>query len=132
MTKKSIAKGTFTVELKPEAQDKVGDISFGRYSLDKKFQGDLEATSKVDMLSAGADNGSGAYVAIEHVSGQLNGRNGAFLLMHSGTRTKDSQQLSVSVVPGCGTGELTGLEGKMTINIVDKEHFYELEYSLNA
>jgi Protein of unknown function (DUF3224) len=124
-----IAKGTFNVELKPVAQDKIDGITFGKYSIDKIFQGDLEATSKLDMLSAGADNGSGAYVAIEQVNGKLNNKSGTFVLVHSGTRTKDSQHLNVFIVSGCSTGELAGLKGTMTINIVGKKHFYELEYS---
>ncbi|HEY4205396.1 MAG TPA: DUF3224 domain-containing protein [Puia sp.] len=131
MGNKLIAKGRFEVKSNPESQNRDGDISFGRYTIHKTFSGDMEAVSRVEMLAAGADNGSGAYVAIEHVSGNLNGKTGTFLMIHNGTRTKDSQQLTVTVVPGCGTGELNGLEGKMMINIVGKEHFYELEYSLN-
>jgi hypothetical protein len=33
-------------------------------------------------------------------------------------------------VPDSGTGDLVGLAGKMTINIVDGKHFYEFEYTL--
>lgn len=125
-----IAKGTFTVAMKQEGQNKVGDITFGRYSIDKAFAGELEGTSKVDMLGAGSDNGSGAYVAMEHVSGTLNGKTGTFLFIHNGTMTKTSQEMTVTVVPGCGTGDLIKLEGRLTINIVGKEHFYVFEYSL--
>ncbi len=125
-----IAKGTFVVEMKPEGTTKDGDITFGKYSVQKTIMGDLLASSKLDMLSAVAENGSGSYVAIESVRGTLNGRSGTFVLMHNGTRTKTSQELTVTVVPGCSTGELTGLEGKFTINIVGKEHFYIFEYSL--
>jgi hypothetical protein len=114
--------------MKPERQDKVGDITFGRYIFDKVFKGDLEATSKVEMLAAGSDNGSGAYVAMEHVNGKLNGKNGTFVLTHMGTRTSYSQELTVLVVPGCSTGDLAGLEGKLSIDIIDKVHFYTLEY----
>lgn len=124
------AKGTFVVEMKPEGQNKIEDITFGKYSFQKTFKGDLEATSKVDMLSAGSDNGSGGYVAIEGVTGTLNGRSGTFVLMHTGTRSKTSAQLTVTVIPGCSTGDLIGLEGKLTINIVGKEHSYVFEYSL--
>lgn len=125
-----VAKGSFVVDLKPEMNNKVGDVTFGRYSIQKTFQGDLNATSKVEMLSAASDNGSGAYVAIESVTGTLHGRQGTFVLMHNGTRTKTSQELIVMVVSGCSTGDLIGLEGKLTIRIVGKEHFYIFEYSL--
>jgi hypothetical protein len=123
--------GTFEVELKPEAENKVDELAFGRYSIEKKFQGDLEATSRVEMLSAGSENGFGAYVAIEHVTGTLKGRRGAFVLMHSGTRSPEGHELTVSVVPGCGTGELAGLEGLMTITMEGEDHFYDLVYGFS-
>ncbi len=126
---KLIAKGTFEVEMKPVTQDKAGDITTGQYSIEKKFAGDLEGTSKVDMLAIGSDNGSGTYVALEQVNGTLNGKSGSFALTHIGNRNKTSAELIVTIVPGCSTGDLEGLEGKMTINIVDKKHLYELEYS---
>jgi len=130
-TNKLTAKGTFEVEMKPVTQDKVGEITTGHYSIEKKFQGDLDGTSKVNMLAIGSDNGSGTYVALEQVNGTLNGKSGSFALTHIGNRNKTSAELTVTIVPECSTGELEGLEGKMTINIVEKKHFYELEYSFN-
>ena len=55
------------------------------------------------------------YVAMERVIGTLEGRTGTFALQHSGTMTRGAQQLSVTVVPDSGTGELTGLSGTLTI-----------------
>lgn len=129
MSKKEIAKGTFTVEMKPESQEKIEGISFGRFIISKVFEVDLEATSKVEMLTAGSDNGSAAYVAIEHIQGNLKGKSGAFVLTHVGTMNSESQKLEVNIVPGCGTGELSGIEGKLTIDIVNKVHYYTIEYS---
>jgi len=100
-------------------------------SIDKQFQGDLEATSQGEMLTAGtAVQGSAGYVAIERVSGTLHGRRGTFILQHSGTMTRGAPQLAVTVVPDSGTGELAGLSGRMTITIADGKHSYELEYAL--
>lgn len=130
MSKKEIAKGTFTVEMKPESQEKVEEIAFGRFIISKVFNGDLEAKSKVEMLTANAGSGSAAYVAIERIEGSLKGKSGSFVLTHVGTMNSASQQLEVTVVPGCGTGELTGIEGKMSIDIVDKVHYYTMEYFL--
>ncbi len=124
------ASGTFDVKLTPqETQDKAAAI--GRMSIDKQFHGDLEATSKGEMLASSESNGSAAYVALERVTGTVSGRSGSFVLMHNGTMTRDVQELSVSVVPGSATGQLEGLAGKMTINIVDKKHLYEFEYTLH-
>jgi Protein of unknown function (DUF3224) len=126
------ASGTFEVKLSPQAQeDKSDNSSLGRMSIDKQFHGDLEGTSKGQMLTAGtAVEGSAGYVAIERVSGTLHGRRGTFVLQHSGTMTRGAPQLSVTVVPDSGTGELVGLAGKMTITISDGKHSYDFEYTL--
>ncbi|HTR66840.1 MAG TPA: DUF3224 domain-containing protein [Terriglobales bacterium] len=124
------ATGSFEVKLNPlETYTKAATL--GRMSLDKQFRGALEATSEGEMLSAAtAVKGSAGYVAIEHVNGTLDGRSGTFILQHRGTMTRGAPQLIITVVPDSGTGELTGLAGKMTINIVDKNHFYDFEYDL--
>jgi len=124
------ATGSFEVKLNPlETYTKAATL--GRMSLDKQFRGALEATSEGEMLSAAtAVKGSAGYVAIEHVNGTLDGRSGTFILQHRGTMTRGAPQLIITVVPDSGTGELTGLTGKMTINIVDKNHFYDFEYDL--
>ncbi len=128
------ASGTFDVKLSPQTPEtNVGDPNIGRLSIDKQFHGDLEATSKGQMLAAGTDiDGSAGYVALERVVGALHGRNGAFVLQHSGTMTRGAPQLSITVVPDSGTDQLVGLAGTMTINISDGKHAYEFEYTLAA
>jgi hypothetical protein len=126
--------GSFDVALKPLApEDKADGIALGRYSLDKQYHGDLEATSTGVMLSAGAEStGAGAYVAIERVTGTLQGRRGSFVLMHQGTMTPEGQHLNVVVAPGTGTGQLAGLAGTLGITITGGKHFYTLDYTLGA
>jgi hypothetical protein len=103
----------------------------GRMSIDKQFHGDLEATSKGEMLAVGTGvDGSAGYVAMEQVSGTLNGRTGTFALQHSATMTRGVPQLSITVVPDSGTGELVSLSGQMAILIDDGKHSYDFEYSL--
>lgn len=125
--------GTFEVKLSPQApDDKSENPAIGRMLIDKQFHGDLEATSKGQMLTAGtAVKGSAGYVAIEQVSGTLHGRNGSFVLQHSGTMTRGAAQLAIAVVPDSGTDELAGLTGKMDIKIADGEHSYDFEYTLD-
>lgn len=126
------ASGTFDVKVNPQAPDeKVGDPTVGRMSLDKQLHGDLEGTSKGQMLVTGTEvQGSAGYVAMERVIGTLHGRKGTFALQHSGTMTRGTAQLSVTVVPDSGTGELVGLAGKMGINIVDGKHLWDFEYTM--
>jgi hypothetical protein len=128
------ASGTFDVQLKPQIDDEnVGDPTVGRLSLDKQFHGDLEATSKGQMLAVSTDvNNSAGYVAMERVNGTLHGRSGTFALQHNGIMTRGAPQLTITVVPDSGTGELTGLAGSMTIEITERNHFYEFEYALDA
>ena len=126
------ANGTFEVKLKPQT-DEVGDPTVGRMSIEKEFHGDLEATSKGQMLAVqGEVKGSAGYVAMERVNGMLAGRQGTFALQHTGTMDRGAPALSVTVVPDSGTGELAGISGKMTIKIVEKRHLYEFEYTFNA
>lgn len=128
----SRATGPFEVKVIPQAAD-AGFEGIGRMLLDKQFHGDLEATSKGQMLAAGtAVQGSAGYVAMEQVSGVLNGRTGTFVLQHSGTMNRGEPTLSVTVVPDSGTGELEGLSGKMDIIIEGGKHSYVFEYTLGA
>ena len=125
------ASGTFEVKLNPHTDDNVGDPTIGRMSIEKQFQGDLEATSKGQMLTVGTDiKGSAGYVAMERVSGMLHDHSGTFALQHMGIMTRGAPQLTITVVPDSGSGELAGLAGKMTINIVDGKHSYDFEYTL--
>jgi hypothetical protein len=126
------AAGTFDVKLNPHApDDKVEGSTLARMSLEKQLHGDLEATSKGEMLTAVTDTkGSAGYVAIERVTGTLHGRRGSFVLQHTGIMTRGAPQLTITVVPDSGTGQLAGLAGTMTITIADGKHSYIMEYTL--
>lgn len=122
------AKGTFEVKLVPEPSDEF----IGRMSIEKQFKGDLAAESKGQMLSSSTEvQGSAGYVALERVSGILQGRRGTFVLQHSGTMNRGVPRLKVDVVPDSGTGELVGIDGSMTINVIDGTHFYDFDYSFS-
>lgn len=129
----SLAKGSFDVTVKPLAEGAQSEAwAPGRMSLEKQFKGDLEATSKGEMLTAMTETqGSAGYTAIEKISGRLHGRNGTFLLQHFAVMSHGVPgEWIVMVVPDSGTGGLKGLTGKMTITITGKQHAYALEYSL--
>lgn len=125
--------GKFQVKLQPlefYTQGKDG-INLGRMSLDKTFLGALDATSQGEMLSAMTPiKGSAGYVAIEQVSGTLEGKQGSFVLQHFGIMDRGKDNLILEVVPDSGSGELTGLLGKMSIKIENGQHFYELDYDI--
>ena len=129
------ASGPFEVKLAPQKPDnpEAKNANLGRMSISKQLHGDLEATSKGEMLSVATSvKNSAGYVAIERVTGTLHGRSGSFALQHSATMNRGVPQLSVSVVPDSGTDQLAGLAGTMTIRITEGKHFYEFEYTLPA
>ena len=124
------ASGPFDVKLTPQAQEPEEDASLGRMTIDKQFHGDLEATAKGQMLTAGNPNGSAVYVAIERVTGTLHGRKGSFALHHRGIMTRGQPELTIAVVPDSGTDDLAGVSGNLSIEIIDKKHFYIFDYTL--
>jgi len=126
------ATGPFEVKLAPQPlSDVAAESGLGRLSLDKVFRGDLEATSRGEMLSAmGGVQGSAGYVALERVRGTLHGRHGTFALQHSGTMARGAPSLSVTVVPDSGTEQLEGLAGSMDIVIDGRAHSYVFDYTL--
>lgn len=126
------ATGSFEVTLQPLSNSEVtSEPLFGRLLLTKKFSGDLAATARGQMLSASTTTkGSAGYVAIDHVTGVLEGRRGSFVLQHCGSMNRGVPTLSIMVVPDSGTDELAGLSGTLSINIIDGKHFYDFIYSI--
>ncbi|NJN17763.1 MAG: DUF3224 domain-containing protein [Oscillochloris sp.] len=124
------AHGTFEVQLTPQTIAHT-DSGLGRLAISKRFAGDLEATSVGEMLSARTPiDGSAGYVAMERVTGVLNGRRGSFVLQHSGSMNRGAQQLAITIVPDSGSDELAGISGSLAITIADGVHSYELHYSV--
>jgi hypothetical protein len=128
------ATGTFDVKLTPHpADDAAAEPAVGRLAIDKRFHGELDGTSRGEMLAAQTGvKGSAGYVAIEKVTATLAGRRGSFVLQHTGTMTRGSPQLVISVVPDSGTEQLAGLAGTMAIEVADGKHSYVFDYTLPA
>jgi hypothetical protein len=110
-----------------------GSEMLGRMSIDKQYHGDLEGTSKGQMLTGGTPiKNSAGYVAIEHVTGTLKGRKGSFILQHTGVMNRGSPSLVITIVPDSGAGQLEGIRGTMAIKIDGGKHSYELNYTLGT
>jgi Protein of unknown function (DUF3224) len=126
------ASGTFDVTVTPQPADDSAGGPFSRLFLDKRFHGQLEGTSRGTMLGTMSTTvqGSGGYVALEQVTGTLEGRRGTFILQHNGTMQAGVPTMRVTVVPDSGTDELAGLTGTMTIVIEGAGHSYAFEYRL--
>lgn len=128
-----IITGKFDINLEPLDFSVQGEnaVHLGRMSIDKTFHGELDASSKGEMLSAMTPvKGSAGYVAVEQVTGSLLGKQGGFVLQHFAIMDKGKNHQVVEVIPGSGTGELIGITGKMIITIEKSQHYYEFNYSL--
>jgi hypothetical protein len=125
-------KGTFEVSMTAEPPyEAVDGVALARASFDKRFAGELDAASKVQMVGVRTPvETSAAYVAVERVTGTLVGRRGSFVLLHTGVMARGASSLEVTVAPDSGTGELRGLSGKMAIQIVEEQHHYDFEFEL--
>jgi len=125
------ARGTFDVVITPvqPAEGAAADAP-GRMLLAKTFHGDVTGTAAGEMLATMSPERSGAYVALDRVHGVIDGREGAFTLVHRGLMDRGAQELLITIVPGSGAGELAGIAGVFHLTIEDGVHRYDLEYSL--
>jgi len=133
MTQPSRIEGEFEVKIAAQTADNPPAQAAGlmRMAIDKTYHGDLAATGQGEMLASGDGRDSGAYVALEKVSGTLQGKSGSFVLMHHAMLNHGvPENWKVTVVRDSGTGELTGLTGEMTIRIADGKHYYSLDFTL--
>jgi Protein of unknown function (DUF3224) len=129
VAKKHHARGTFTVDVLPLTPAPADGLA--RYSMKKVLHGALEGTSTGEMFSGGDPNqGVAGYVAIEVVTGALQGKHGTFALPQMATMDRNGSHIRVVVVPGSGTGELKGIAGTFVILIAGDRHSYDLEYVL--
>lgn len=131
MTHHEHATGTFTIDLRP-AEGPAEPTGLGRFEFDKQFHGDLVATSRGAMLSAGdPSTGSAGYVVVEVVEGRVADRAGGFALQHNGVMDGGEATLDITVVPGSGTGGFTGIRGDFALTVDDDgTHRYDLTYTV--
>jgi Protein of unknown function (DUF3224) len=125
------ATGTFEVKIAPLEPVLKDDATISRFSADKQFHGALDGAGHGEMLSTGNPAADAGAVAMEKVTGKLDGRSGSFVLLHHGIMVGGKpQHWTITVVPGSGTGELQGIGGTMQIVIEAGKHSYVLDYTL--
>lgn len=135
MSEFETATGTFSVtEMVPqpfEAHVTTG-LPTGYALMRKEFQGGISGNAQTQFVAAFDPERGGTYVAMESFEGTLNGRTGAFNIAHSATTSgADRTNEMLLIVPGSGTGELTGITGTGSMVIdADGTHHLNLEYCL--
>ena len=80
--------------------------------LTETFAGDIEGESPVRALQVLRDDKSACLVSMQRFRGRLGGRHGTFVLQGSEIVENGKIKATWSVVPGSGTGGLSGLRGE--------------------
>jgi hypothetical protein len=125
----SRAVATFVNDVYEEGDAVESDgVALRRVDIERTFRGDIEGRSTCELTSSGLQDGVAAYVAIDVISGTLDGREGTFVRSHRGTVSAAGATTAGEVVPGSGSGGLEGLEGSAEIVVEDGVHRLVLEY----
>jgi hypothetical protein len=96
----------------PSAYDEPAEgPALTRIHVEESFSGDISGDGMVEFLQAARADGSASFVGIERVTGTVAGREGTFLLQDAGTVQDNIVSGEWFVIPGSGTGKLTGLRG---------------------
>ena len=120
-----------TTDAEPPFLEQDG-LKLNRNVVRKEFSGDVVGSSEAQMLAAFTGTpGSAAYVAIEYFTGSVDGKSGSFALQHTGVMNRGNAQLTVTIVPDSGAGDLAGISGTLEIDNDDGQHTYVLDYELS-
>ncbi|GAB2890502.1 hypothetical protein GCM10027093_26920 [Paraburkholderia jirisanensis] len=97
----------------------------------KAFTGELEGTAVLEaiMLRLAGDQGVMSYVGVERISCVLDGREGSFILTHNAEANSGERQATWKILPGSGTGGLSGISGSGSIT---PDHDFILTYELSG
>ena len=80
--------------------------------LSETFTGDINGESPVRALEVLRDDRSASLVSMQRFHGKLGGREGTFVLQGREIVEKGKVKAKWFVVPGSGTGDLSGLRGE--------------------
>ena len=127
------AEGTFTVASWDEStyQELEGKAKLTKASVAFAWAGDLQAESKSESLMCYREDGTAVYTGLDHVTGQLGGRSGSFVVRTDGAYANGEARTSWHVVEGSGTGELAGLRGEgLAVAVSGPGGTFSLDYEL--
>ncbi|HEY2806358.1 MAG TPA: DUF3224 domain-containing protein [Gemmatimonadales bacterium] len=78
----------------------------------KVYRGDITGEATSESLMYYLPDGSAVFNGFERIAGTIGGREGSFVLQASGVYRDGTATCECTVVPGSGTGQLTGLHGE--------------------
>jgi hypothetical protein len=106
------------------------DPPVGKALVKKSYQGPVTGTSVADLITCGANETQRAYVASDRFTGEVEGRAGGFVMHHGATQDGDDFNLFGHIVPGSGTGDLTGIRGSVRFEHDENGAKFTLDYDL--
>ena len=128
-------KGHFAIKNWDEKPYSEGDglPKLTKASVEKTFTGDLEGEGHVEYLMMYRSDGTAAFVGLERITGRIGAKTGTFVLQRIGVFENGEAKENYSVVPGSGTGDLTGLKGEGDSAVGHgMEHPFELSYEFTS
>lgn len=109
-----VAEGTFeVVEFTIEPYQVLPNgVTLNRFHADDVFHGDLQGTGTAEAQMLSRPDGTTNEAGFIHVEGELGGRSGGFVIQTIGRSTVDTAEAMWTILPGSGTGDLTGISGR--------------------
>ncbi|MDP9295363.1 MAG: DUF3224 domain-containing protein, partial [Actinomycetota bacterium] len=112
-------------------QELEGDAKLTKAKGAQTFSGDIEGEGSVEWLMCYSQEGGARYVGLQQVKGSLGGGSGSFVLEAVGSFDGEQATGSWTIIPGSGSGELTGLTGEGSFEAPGgPKASYSLEYEL--
>jgi len=110
----------------------VGGAHLFRLQMHNIYQGDIEGEGSVQYLITQNADGTGSFVALEKVIGSVGGRSGSFVFRHVGTFDNGQITETLTVTPGSGTGDLSGLSGQAVFEGDQHQERYPIMFDYGA
>lgn len=93
----------------------------------RRFDGEMSGEGTADVLIARGTSDRLGYVATERFVGSVRGKSGTFLFQHGAAIDRGVLTPFGYIVPGTGTGELTGIRGEVRIETDTLTLTYDFE-----
>jgi Protein of unknown function (DUF3224) len=108
------ASGTINVKkYEPSPYDQPADgPTLFRIHVEEDFSGDIQGSGVAEFLQTGISDAEASFVGVERVVGSIGDRSGSFVFQDQGTLLNGVVSGTWFVVPGSGTGDLSGLRGE--------------------
>ena len=126
--------GTFTVTGGSEQSihEAEGGVRLTRVTGSQLFGGGIVGGGAVEWVFCYLPDRSARFAGFQRVEGSISGRTGSFVMESAGDHDGRSSRGQWRVIPGSGTGDLTGLAGEGTFEAPGGPVVsYQLDYRLD-